>query len=236
MSHPKPVAFLFAYVSKMPTSVEQLYQIDAVRTQSAIVFRFAHKMNVDRPDRLAAVTTYRDGIFTRNADFKRAVVRAQNHGIDLWLADIGHLLRKTSHANITKALADLDNLQIDVIDCLSGKKWTEFELPERAAFSREALSRKVASLASGSVRKGQAPDFRNALMGASANRARAERKAEQLRPEVDRFKATLVPGDVITPSMLMRHLNAEGIPPERGKAWSLNSCKNLLRRLQATEE
>ncbi|KGD95696.1 hypothetical protein [Rhizobium sp. YS-1r] len=236
MNHPKSVAFLFAYVPKMPTSVEQLNQIEALRTQSAIVFRFAQKMNLNPPDRLPAVTTYRDGIFTRNATFKRAVDRARSQGSDLWLADIGHLLRKSSHANISKAMADLDSLQIDVIDCLSGKKWSEFELPERAAFSREALSRKVASLASGSIRKGQAPDIHNALKGASANRARAERKAEQLRPVVNRFRATLAPGDVITPSMLMRHLNAEGVSPERGKAWSLNSCKNLLQRLQGTKE
>jgi hypothetical protein len=127
-------------------------------------------------------------------------------------------------------------LDIDVRDCLSGKTWKEFGATERLALARDAFSRKFVasvSLPSSAARKGQAPDIRNALKGASANKTKAERRAEQLRPVVGALSATLDPGQALTPSLLMHHLNAEGILPERGKAWSLNSCKNLLHRLQS---
>ncbi|MBP2462833.1 MULTISPECIES: hypothetical protein [unclassified Rhizobium] len=239
MNYPKSVAFLFAYVPKMPTSVEELSRISALRTQSAILFGFARKMGFESPDRMPAVTTYRDAIFTRSAVFERASAQARSCKTALWVADLWQLLRMTSSGNLTRVLEDLDRLDIDVLDCLSEKMWREFAAAERAVLLREAFSRKMVSsisLPSETDRKGQAPDIQNALKGASANRKKAERRAEQLRPVVDEFRAALPPEQVLTPSMLMRHLNDRGVMPERGKAWSLNSCKNLLRRLQIAEK
>ncbi|WP_327212032.1 hypothetical protein U8Q06_23865 [Rhizobium beringeri] len=237
MNNPKPIAFLFAYVPKMPTSVNELNEIGALRTQSAILLQFARKIGSEPPERFPAVTTYRNATFTRNAIFKRAATQAQSSGTILWVADIWQLLRKSSPANAARALEDLDNLQIDVLDCLSGKSWKEFGPTERGLLVRDARSRAVASAvssSSGAARKGQAPDIHNALKGASANKTKAQRRAEQLRPVVDAFRGSLSPDQALTPSMLMRHLNAESVMPERGKSWSLNSCKNLLNRLQAT--
>jgi hypothetical protein len=239
MNYPKSVAFLFAYVPKMPTSPEEWSRISALRTQSAILFRFARKMGFESPDRMPAVTTYRDAMFTRSVVFERASALARRFKTALWVADIWQLLRMTSSGNLTRVLEDLDRLDIDVLDCLSGKKWKEFAAAERVLLVREALSRRMVSsisLPSETYRKGQAPDIQNALKGASANRKKAERRAEQLRPVVDQLRAVLPPEQVLTPSMLMRHLNDKGVIPERGKAWSLNSCKNLLRRLQIAEE
>ncbi|MBW9055997.1 hypothetical protein [Rhizobium mesosinicum] len=237
MNNPKPVAFLFAYVPQMPASVNELSRIGALRTQSAILLQYARKMGLEPPDRLPAVTTYRGATFTRNPTFENAVARAQSSGTTLWVAHIWELLRKTKPANASKALEDLDNLKIDVLDCLSGKNWKEFGPTERVLLVREAWSRAVSSAvssSSGAARKGQAPDIHNALKGASANKTKAQRRAEQLRPVVDALKSSLSPDQALTPSMLMRHLNAESIAPERGNSWSLNSCKNLLNRLRAT--
>lgn len=239
MSYPKPVAFLFAYVPKMPTSAEDWSRISALRTQSAILLQFARKMGFESPDRMPAVTTYRDAMFTRSAVFERASTQARSDTTALWVADLWQLLRMTRSGNLTRVLEDLDRLDIDVLDCLSGKKWKEFAAAERVVLVREALSRRMVSsisLPSETDRKGQAPDIHNALKGASANKKKAERRAEQLRPVVDEFRAALPPDQVLTPSALMRHLNDKGVMPERGKAWSLNSCKNLLRRLHSTEK
>ncbi|MGO4440775.1 hypothetical protein [Rhizobium sp. RAF56] len=239
MNNPKSVAFLFAYVPRMPTSDDELSRISVLRTQSAIMYRYARNMGLEPPDRLLAITTYRAATFTRNLTFKRAVAQARDAGTGVWVADVWQLLRRTPAANVTSAVEDLDNLDIDVLDCLSGKTWKQFGAPERLALVRDAFSRKFATSVSwppGAAPKGQAPDIRNALKGASANKTKAERRAEQLRPVVDAFGTTLNPRQTLTPSLLMHHLNAEGILPERGKAWSLNSCKNLLHRLRSSGE
>lgn len=85
MNYPEPVAYLFAYVPKMPKLAEEWSRISALRTQSAIVLRRAHKLGLASPKRMPAVTTYRGAIFTRNVVFERAVALARTYETALWV-------------------------------------------------------------------------------------------------------------------------------------------------------
>ena len=226
------VAFLFAYVRKMPKTMNELNQLKELRAQSALLLRFAKARGLETPVRRLAVTTYRSAVFTRNADFRRAVAEARTASAVIWVADLGQLFRMATALNTIKIMEDLDKLDLDLVDCTSGKKWTEFSAPERLMLMQEAASRKISSAVSMSTRKGQAPELQSARKGALSNKAKADQHATQLRPVIEELKATLEPGESLTPAKLMRHLNEQGIQPARGSKWSYNGCKNLLHRLQ----
>lgn len=216
----------------MPKTVNELNQIRELRGQSAILLRFAKARGLDTPVRRAAVTTYRSAVFTRNADFRRAVAEARAASAVIWVADLGQLVRMATAVNTAKIMEDLDKLDLELVDCTSGKSWTEFRASERLMLMQEAASRKISSAVSVSTRKGQAPELQSARKGALSNRTKADQYASQLRPLIEKLKATLEPGEPLTPAKLMQHLNEQGIQPARGSKWSYNGCKNLLHRLQ----
>jgi hypothetical protein len=221
----------------MPQTRADYGQISSIRKQSALVKTFAHRSGQKVPDFIFGVTTYRKAIFTQSPSFDRAVALAQELGEAVWVADIWELLRKTRPEDVNAALLKLDELKVDVFDCVHARRWRDFTATDRLAFLQQTMARKIESAAaSGHVRNAKTPDPRNGLRGASANRKKADQRAESLRQIVKAFRSELPAGSLLTPSMLMRHLNDIGHKPERAKAWSLNSCKNLLQRLLSDDE
>jgi hypothetical protein len=230
-SNNQPIAFLFAYVRRMPKSIDELGQIQELRAQSAILVRYAKANGLPPPLKRPAITTYRSALFTRNVIFSRAAADARAASTALLVADLGHLLRIAKSVNPAKIMEDLDKLEVELIDCTSGKKWREFSAADRLSWMQEAASRKIGSAVAASKRGGQAPEIKSALKGALANRTKADQQANQLRPLVEELIATLGPDEPVTPAQLMRHFNEHGIRPARGATWSYNACKNLLGRL-----
>lgn len=230
-SNNQPVAFLFAYVRRMPKSIDELGQIKELRGQAAILVRYAKANGLGLPLKRPAITTYRPALFTRNVIFRRAVAEARAASTPLLVADLAHLLRTARSVNPAAIMEDLDKLEVELIDCTSGKKWREFGAADRLSWLQEAASRKIGSAVVASKRKGRGPEIENALKGALANRTKADQQANQLRPVVKEVLATLGPDEPLTPARLMRHLNERGIRPARGATWSYNACKNLLGRL-----
>lgn len=225
------IAFLFAYVRKMPKAMDEFGQIQELRRQSAILLRYAKANGLTPPLKRPAITTYRSALFTRNVIFRRAAAEARAASTALLVADLGHLLRIARSVNPAKIMEDLDKLEVELIDCTSGKKWREFGAADRLNWMQEAASRKIGSAVAASKRGGQAPEIKSALKGALANRTKADQQANQLRPLVEELIATLGPDEPVTPAQLMRHFNEHGIRPARGDTWSYNACKNLLGRL-----
>lgn len=237
MTDGRALAFLFAYVPKMPRSAAEYSQISALRKQAAIVRAFAQRKGLEPPFRIPAVTTYRNAVFTQNDAFNRAVTQARERGQSVWIADIWDLLLKTRPERLEAALQKLDDLDVDVLDCVHGKHWKEFTGADRVALLQKVSSRKIASAAQRNTpQERETSHHQNALRGAAANRREAKRRAGSLRPTVEALKSSLPVGTTLTPSMLMHHLNNAGIKPDRAQHWSLNSCKNLLKRLQTDEE
>lgn len=224
----QPIAFLFAYVRAMPKSKDEFRQIKELHGQSAIVVRYAKANGLALPMKRPAVTTYRLALFTRNVVFRRSAAEAKAASAPLWVADLAHLLRSAGAINPAKIMEDLD---VELIDCTSGKKWREFSAANRLSWMQEAASRNIGAAVTVSRKKGQAPEIKNALKGARANRTKADEQANQLRPLVEGLIATLEPNEPLTPGQLMRHFNEHGIRSARGATWSYNACKNLLGRL-----
>lgn len=237
MADEQPPAFLFAYVPKRPRTQEAYTKIAAISRQIIAIKVFANTKGLAQPVLLPGVTTYRQAVFVDDEMFKSAADRARRNGHPIWIADVLDLLRRTDPDRIKHALDRLDNLGVDILDCVHGRLWSEFSSPERMALIKDAVKRKRASaVLKGTVKEPRAGGTNNGLLGASANRRKAMRNANALDETIEAFKTSLPPGTRLTPSLVMHHLNAIGLKPPRAEMWSLNGCKNLLKRLDQANQ
>ncbi|WSH64905.1 hypothetical protein U8Q05_25800 [Rhizobium ruizarguesonis] len=233
MADEQPPAFLFAHVRKKPRTQAAYAKIAAIGRQITAIKVFANKKCLALPVLLPGVTTYRQAAFVDDEAFKSAVDRARRSGHPIWIADVSDLLRRTDPDKLKHAFDRLDNLGVDILDCVHDRLWSEISSPERMALIKDAAQRKLASgVLKNAVREPQAGVTNNGLLGAGANHRKAIRNANALDETIKAFRTSLPPEISLTPSMVMHHLNAIGLKPPRAEIWSLNGCKNLLKRLE----
>lgn len=194
---------------------------------------YANRNGLTRPELFLGVATYRQAAFVDDEMFKSAAEHARRTGRPIWIADVLDLLRKTDPRRLERAMDRLDKADVEILDCLQDRLWSDFSAVERRALIRDAITRKLASSARKEIAKDpHASVVSNGLRGAGANRKKAIRNANALEETVEAFRSSLPPGTSLTPSTLMHHLNTQGIKPPRAERWSINGCKNLLRRLE----
>ena len=231
-----PIAFLFAFVPKMPRSTTEAMKVRAIYEQVNTVRIFCARSGVPDPKFMAGVSTYRKALFTDNAVFKQALSLAANSGRRVMVSDISGLLRSTDPAKVSRGLERLDEIGANLFDCLTERTWDQFTASDRLRILQEATTRRgLEKVAKPKQQDGGRDTTPNSIRGAAANKIRADQEAARLEPIISSLEKTLPPGASLTPATVMHHLNAVGEKPRRAKQWSNNGAKNLLARLMASE-
>lgn len=236
MSLNPPIAFVFAFVHKMPRSRDQAMKIRAIHEQVNAIRLFCAQNGFPTPKFMAGVSTYRKALFTDNAVFEAARSLAANSGGRIFVSDISGLFGSTASEKVTRGMERLDEIGDILFDCLTGRTWRQFTAPDRLRLLQEATTRRQLEKVDKPKRREGAGDIANSIKGAAANKARADQEATRLQPIISSLQRSLPPGTSLTPTRVMRHLNAIGEKPKRAKTWSINSVKNLLARLSAPEQ
>ena len=154
------------------------------------------------------------------------------------VADLSELLRRTPLPKIAHCLEVLDALDVAVWDAASGRRWQDRVPAERATLVLEAA--RANADRSNAIRRGiRASGEKSAeiplmtrLRGAKANRSKALSEAKRLSDFVEAEKVKLTPGDTLSPAALARALDNAGIPSSRGGAWTFNTAKRLIERVE----
>ena len=207
-----------------------------VRQQLAAVHGFVVAGNHDQRGQTIGVRLKKDGSFTESESFKAAVTRAKVEKADLVVANIREILERTPTIKIAGCIKVLDELDIEVWDACRWKTWRSLLPEERVDIIRDAarwgdISRKVAQSSAIRAREPRAKvNGGNSVIGSRHNVARADRHAEKLRALVNQQREQAADG-LLSPSALANALNAQGRKTRRGKEWSPNAAKNLMKRL-----
>lgn len=236
MSQKPPIAFVFAFVHKMPRSRDEAMKIRAIYEQVNAIRIFCAQNGFPTPKFMAGVSTYRKALFTDNAVFEAARSLAANSGSRIFVSDISGLFASTAPEKVTRGMERLDEIGDILFDCLTGRTWSQFAAPDRLRLLQEATTRRQLEKVDKPKRREGAGDIANSIRGAAANKARADQEATRLQPIISTLERSLPPGASLTPTIVMHHLNAIGEKPKRAKTWSINSVKNLLARLSAPEQ
>ena len=232
-----PIAFVFAFVPKMPRSTIEAMNVRAIYEQVNAVRISCARSGVPDPKFMAGVSTYRKALFTDNAVFKQALSLAENSGRRVMVSDISGLLRSTDPAKVRRGLERLDEIGANLFDCLTEKTWNQFTASDRLRILQEATTRRgLEKVGKPKQQDGGSDRTANSIRGAAANKIRANQEAARLAPIISSLERSLPPGVSLNPATVMHHLNAIGEKPRRAKRWSINGAKNLLARLMALKQ
>lgn len=242
MTDQKPlVAFMFAYVSKRPSSERNIRTNASVSLQLGIIDKFVAKSGREVKRWIVGTSVYRRSPFTKSQKFLEAIEAATRLDCDLVLADVTELLGRTAMDQIDESAKALDTLEVNIWDATLNRQW--HELPEITRQRIMVSSMRARATRSGSIKAGikingsqrGAPPASNGIKGSRVNKLKADKAALQLKEFVRREEAKLDPGETLSPAALARSLNQAGISASRGGEWSFNSAKNLIRRLVRTD-
>ncbi|MFI5408065.1 hypothetical protein [Kaistia sp. UC242_56] len=232
------VRYVFAYTNRRPKSPDEVFSLPVVRAQLLAISRYQQTSSRDPIGSIQFdYATTRKKAFDLLPNFRKAVGMAQQSNGALVLGGIGELLRRTNPELIADIASRLDGLSVPVIDAMTLKTWNELSNADRSLIYLEAKS--AALLRTGSIRAGisastkerQSPPTQNQKRAVRAVELYAEKRASDLSVFVESLRSTLSSNGTMTPSVLAKALNDAGVPSARGKTWSFNAAKNLLRRL-----
>lgn len=237
MIEPKSlVGFVFTYTNRRPRRVEELQTHPWVRLQTVMVHAFAKRQAHELRMIHAGFLVGRRKAFMDADEFRLAVELARKNDADLVVGDLQELMSRTPAGLINHVIEQLGRLEVGMWDARRGESWTPLDPARReaiAGLARIASTTKSHTIAQ-SLKMSQVKrpgSAANAARASSAYARQAARRAEALREFVASQQSTLPAGAPLTPTMLARRLNEEGIPAARGGKWSLNAAKNLLKRL-----
>lgn len=236
------VAYVFAYLPKRPSSVEEIRDNPSITLQCQYIQQFATASAQKIKRLLVGTSVYRRKPFTKSDKFLEAMKVAASHDCDLALADIAELLSRTAEDQIVTCVRALDAAKVKIWDASSRTEWQSLPVVRRQEIILHSM--RARAFRSQSVKAGirnmknerSARSTSNGLRGNRINKLKADRAALQLRDFVRSEQEKLGTGGRLSPAALARSMNEAGIPSARGGAWSFNSAKNLLERLARMDE
>lgn len=237
MIDPRPlVGFVFTYTNHRPRPIEDLQAHPWVRLQSAMIQSFTKGRGLELSAIHGGLLVGRRKAFVDADEFRTVVEVARTIDADLVVGDMQELLSRTPASLIDHAIERLGQLDVSVWDARRGESWTSLDPARQGAivgFARIASTTKSHSIALGlkMSKVKRTASAANAGKASNAYARQAARRAEELREFVTSQQLMLPAGTLLSPTVLARRLNEEGIPSARGGDWSLNAAKNLLKRL-----
>jgi hypothetical protein len=224
--------FVFAHVSRKPKSTDEGIKLQVVQRQLSRIRSRALASGRSLGQHFMMTTTYRQKAFLDYAVFDEAVAFARKNGTALLVGDLAELLRGVPVEQFRRCSDRLDSLEVDVWDAATGRFWRDFEQATRQTIHGMAIDRyrRGEKIAVGRKKmQGSVGNIaRNQALGARANKVRAKRLAERIRPIVDEMRAALPAGERLSPSALMHRLNELGFKGPQADKWSLNAAKRYL--------
>lgn len=226
--------FVFGYVAGRSRPSKEL-KAPLIERQLGRIGRFLLKTGWTPGECFVAVTTYRRRAFVDHPTFHKAVADARGNGVPLIVGDLGDLLSRVPAEQFSKSVNRILALDIDLLDASTGKLSREMDKRAWRTIRDAAFVRAQARQAIATGQKSGKKPTRDVTLGqakgAEANKLRARRLAESIRPIVAEMKAELPHDQDLSPSAVMHHLNALGIKGPNAGTWSRVSVSRYLRIL-----
>lgn len=226
------VPLLFQYVNKAPRSAEEFYGRTAVLVQLGHIRVYLASSGRSAVAPVLSFPTNRSRHFADTAKFREATRTAAETGSSLLIGDVWGLLQRTPKHLFDDCIRALELSPVPIVDAKYG-----------AVVNLSILARDIAKLISSSrsaaIRSGivsrpakkPSPD-RNRLAANASRAKRIQHRDAKLETVVNELRAAVAPDKRLSPTRLAHELNARGHLSAQGKPWTLNSAKNLIKRLQ----
>lgn len=125
------VAYVFAYLPKRPSSVEEIRDNPSITLQCQYIQQFATASAQKIKRLLVGTSVYRRKPFTKSDKFLEAMKVAASHDCDLALADIAELLSRTAEDQIVTCVRALDAAKVKIWDASSRAEWQSLPAERR---------------------------------------------------------------------------------------------------------
>ena len=224
------VPYYFAYVQKRPAPGETPRSIAA---QIEVAGIFGKTQNYRAIKQFRCVLTNRDRHFAETLEFREAVQYATESDASLLFADLQSLLASTHPDQISGVLTAMAESGVPLFNATTGGALKSDDLERMVVTASRISSRRRVGIKEALNRSSSARQSVNTNQPKAARGAAlaAQRNAERLRPIVESILAAQPEGTVLTPTVLVRALNARSVPTTRGGVWYVSGAKNLLARL-----